>query len=342
MKICFITEYYNSQYGGQYTSLKGIVEQCKIFKIDHDVIFKNSKIYNDKVLLKKILDNSDIFHIFGGWTWFYVKIILRLFKLKKKIIVHPMGFYEPWSLKQKKIKKYFAWKFYQEKILLKVDRIHCASLQERNNLLKLNNNFKTSVLPFGINKKFLKKKLYISDFEVKKKILFFSRLHKKKGLDLLIKAWLEINNPDWTLDICGYGNNKKYLNKIISSKKNVKINFLKPIYNNSSKIKLFNKYDLLVLPTKNENFGLVILESLSRGLPVLTTVNTPFCDIEKFNAGWIINDSYLELKLTLYKIFNISKKHFLIKKRNAIKIAKRFIWNRIFPDYINFYKKVIN
>jgi len=342
MKICFITEFYNPKYGGQYGSLKGILDQCKIFKIDHDIFFKNSKIYNDRALQKKFFENGDIYHFFGGWTWFHVKIILRLLKLKKKIIIHPMGLYEPWSLEQKKIKKYIAWHLYQKKILLKVDKLHCASLQEQNNLLALNDKFKTLVLPFGISDKFIKKKLYTSDFKVKKKVLFFSRLHKKKGLEFLIKAWLEINNPDWTLDICGYGNNKQYLNKIISSKKNVKINFLKTIYDNSSKINLFNKYDLLALPTKNENFGLVILESLSRGLPVLTTTNTPFCDIEEFNAGWIINDSYLELKLILYKIFNTSKKDFLKKKKNAIKLANRFSWSRIFSDYVNFYKKLIN
>jgi glycosyltransferase involved in cell wall biosynthesis len=342
MKICFITEHYEPNYGGQYASLKGIIEQCKINKINYEIIFKKSKIYNDKELLKKVLDSYDIFHIFGGWNWFYIKLSLKLFKLKKRIVVHPMGFYEPWSLSQKKIKKYLAWKFYQNKFLLKANYIHCASKEEQSNILKLNDNFKTLVLPFGISDKFIKKKLYTSDFKVKKKVLFFSRLHKKKGLEFLIKAWLEINNPDWTLDICGYGNNKQYLNKIISSKKNVKINFLKPIYNNSSKIKLFNKYDLLALPTKNENFGLVILESLSRGLPVLTTTNTPFCDIEEFNAGWIINDSYLELKLILYKIFNTSKKDFLKKKKNAIKLANRFSWSRIFSDYVNFYKKLIN
>ena len=108
MKICFITEFYNPKYGGQYASLKGILEQCKIFKIDHDILIKNSKIHNDRALFKNFFENGDIYHIFGGWTWFYVKTIWRLLKLKKKIVIHPMCFYEPWSLVQKKIKKYIA------------------------------------------------------------------------------------------------------------------------------------------------------------------------------------------------------------------------------------------
>ena len=58
-------------------------------------------------------------------------------KLDKKIIVHPMGFYEPWSFSQKKIKKKIALHLYQKKILLKADLIHCASHNEKKNIYNL-------------------------------------------------------------------------------------------------------------------------------------------------------------------------------------------------------------
>ena len=75
--------------------------------------------------------NSDFVHIFGGWTVFYIKLNLLAIKLKKKIIIHPMGFYEPWSLSQKRLKKMLAWNFYQKKLLLNADLIHCASKMRR-------------------------------------------------------------------------------------------------------------------------------------------------------------------------------------------------------------------
>jgi glycosyltransferase involved in cell wall biosynthesis len=80
----------------------------------------------------------------------------------------------------------------------------------------------------------------------------------------LISAWKDINNKDWILDIVGEGEEKIYLKKMVSIKKCNNINFLDPIYNNNDKIKLFNKYDLFILPTKSENFGISILESLAR------------------------------------------------------------------------------
>ena len=105
MKICFVTDEYNPRTGGQYSGLSQILLQLKKYKIKHIIVNKNSKIINNKSLFEKTLSSYDIFHFFGGWTIFYVKLSLLALKLNKKIIVHPMGFYEPWSLRQKKIKK---------------------------------------------------------------------------------------------------------------------------------------------------------------------------------------------------------------------------------------------
>jgi glycosyltransferase involved in cell wall biosynthesis len=339
MKICFVTDEYNPRTGGQYSGLNQISLQLKKYKIKHIIVNKNSKIINNKSLLQKTLSSYDIFHFFGGWTIFYIKLSLLALKLNKKIIVHPMGFYEPWSLSQKKIKKKIAWYLYQKRFLLNADLIHCASDDEKKNILKLNKKFKTVVLPFGIENNFIKKK---NRKKFKKKALFFSRLHKKKGLFDLISAWKDINNKDWILDIVGEGEEKIYLKKMVSIKKCNNINFLDPIYNNNDKIKLFNKYDLFILPTKSENFGISILESLARGVPVLTTINTPWKSIKKYNAGWIINKIDPELKLTLIKIFKLNKDIFFIKSKNSVNLAKLFRWNLIFPKYISVYKALLN
>tara|TARA_S200000501_G_scaffold378336_1_gene440422 strand:- start:4895 stop:5908 length:1014 start_codon:yes stop_codon:yes gene_type:complete len=337
MKICFISENFSPSYGGQFSSIKGIIDMCKLRNIDHIVIHKKSKIYSDKNNLENTIKKCDIIHIFGGWTYFYVKASLLAHKLRKKIIIHPMGFYEPWSLSQKKIKKTLAWHIYQKNFLQKADIIHCASKNEELNLKKLNLKTKTVVLPFGINKKDIKKDI---SQKMNKRCIFLSRLHKKKGLDILIEAWKELKNKDWNLDIVGYGNQTYYKNKIESdSVTNIK--FLKPISNTNRKNKLFDNYDFLVLPSLNENFGIVILESLSRGLPVLTTNETPWEVIQNKNAGWLINYSSIELKLVLNQIFNTKKKQFFIKKKNAIKIANDFNKEKLSNEYYKVYRKLI-
>ena len=248
-----------------------------------------------------------------------------------------MGFYEPWSLNQKQIKKKLAWYLYQRKLLRQASLVHCASHNEENNLKKLDPQIKTVILPFGINKKDIKRNF---SRKIKRRCVFLSRLHKKKGLDILIKAWIALKDKNWSLDIVGFGNKKNFMH-LIKNTKNSKIRFLKPIINSSLKNKFFNNYDFLALPSLNENFGIVILESLARGLAVLTTNETPWIGIQNKNAGWVINYSIIELKLALHQIFNTKDREFYIKKKNAIKIAKQYTKENLAKFYLKTYKKVL-
>jgi glycosyltransferase involved in cell wall biosynthesis len=333
MKICIVTDDFNSKTGGQFTAIKEISSQLKNNKIRFLIIDKNN--FQKK---KNIINKYDIFHIFGGWTIFYVKLHLLALKLKKKIIVHPLGFYEPWSLNQKKFKKIIAWYLYQRRLLLTADLIHCASINEQKNLIKLDKRFKTIILPFGIHDNFLKKNI---NFKLKKKGLFFSRLLETKGLTNLINAWSVIANKDWILDIIGDGHDKNLFKRMIKKNKSKNINLLKSVYSNSDKKKVFDRYNFFVLPTYNESFGIAILEALARGLPVLTTINTPWNSIRKNNAGWIIDNSYSDLKLALSKIFKTKNKQFIVKSNNSIKLANKFRWSVIFKQYINTYKNLV-
>ncbi|SHM80742.1 glycosyltransferase [Bradyrhizobium lablabi] len=51
---------------------------------------------------------------------------------------------------------------------------------------------------------------------------------------------------------------------------------------------IFIRYDLFLLPTFGENYGHVIVEALSVGLPVLTSDQTPWNDLSASGAGWAV------------------------------------------------------
>ena len=70
MKICFITEHYNPKFGGQYTAVKCVADMCKLKKIKYTIVHTKSNCFLDKKKLIKVIKNSDIIHIFGGWTLF--------------------------------------------------------------------------------------------------------------------------------------------------------------------------------------------------------------------------------------------------------------------------------
>jgi glycosyltransferase involved in cell wall biosynthesis len=330
MKVIFLIENFYPSIGGPYSAVKDTVKELKKKNIRATVVTKKKNLIEE---IKK----ADICHLYGGWTFFYLKVFFISYFFKKKIIIHPFGIYEPWAFSQKKFKKIIAWNLYQKHILKKADIIHCVSNMEKKNLLKLNSSFKTVVLPYGISKNILKKKV---KKKFNKKALFLSRLHPKKGLTDLIKAWISIDNKFWKLDIVGPYVDQNYydsLQSLIHNSGNKNITILKPIFNNYKKYKLFENYDFFVLPTKSDPFAIVILECLSQGLPVLTNVNTPWNYIRTYNAGWFIKDNYLELKENLKKIFNTPKSQFYIKSKNAIRLAKQFSWEYILKKYILMY-----
>jgi glycosyltransferase involved in cell wall biosynthesis len=142
------------------------------------------------------------------------------------------------------------------------------------------------------------------------KYLFFSRIDEIKG----IFDFLECGKLDSliTITICGpiLEQDKIRLHKAI--KKYPNINYKTPVYNVDEKLFLFYSHDALILPTKHENFGNVIVEAINSGLPIFTTINTPFKDIGSRGIGCCcLNEVYLAnfiKNITVKDIYEMSKR----------------------------------
>ena len=109
------------------------------------------------------------------------------------------------------------------------------------------------------------------------RFLYVGRLSKEKNLEQLIKLFNEI--PKLTLYIIGFGPEEEYLKSI--SLENVI--FLGAI-NNEELFKFYKKYDVLILPSIIEPWGLVVEEALNNGMPVIIS-NRVGCGKEIVNNG---------------------------------------------------------
>ena len=117
-----------------------------------------------------------------------------------------------------------------------------------------------------------------------------------------------IGDNRWKLDIVGFGEKEYYTKKFnLDNFKNIR--FLRPIVKPKEKYKLFDKYDFLVLPTLRKVL-VCYTRSFSKKIASFNNQQTPWENIQIKNSGWIINDSFEELKLILYEIFNLAIKHF--------------------------------
>jgi glycosyltransferase involved in cell wall biosynthesis len=136
----------------------------------------------------------------------------------------------------------------------------------------------------------------------RRRLLFLSRIHPKKGIDLLLQAWrrLESIHPGWDLVIAGMDEqgHEAAMKAQAQQLGLQRVSFPGPVYG-AAKQSLYRSSDLFVLPTHAENFGLVIAEALAQEVPVITTTNAPWEGLRNNRCGWWINLSLDRLTDTL-------------------------------------------
>lgn len=340
-KILFITDSFYEEMGGSFIAVASTFYELIKKNLNVKLVYFSNGRSNKSVKLYSIIKESDTVHYFGVWTYSHIKSFILSIILKKKIIITPMGAFEPWSLSQKKIKKRIALILYQKLILKKADLIHCTSTEEEQNIKKIDKNIKTVKIVHGLGgTKYEKKEV---KNKKKKRMLFFSRIHKKKGLEKVIKAWSIIRPDNWEFDIIGPDgdNSGKDLKKLVlQNNLSDKIFFKDPIYLHHKKKEMFQNYDVSILFSKNENFGYSIIECLRHSLPVITNENVPWSEIRDYDAGWFIDDDFQTLLKTLKEVFQINDENLLLKSCNAFNLSKRYNWENLISRYEEMYENL--
>lgn len=108
-----------------------------------------------------------------------------------------------------------------------------------------------------------------TSIERKKVILSAGRFELEKGYDLLIQAvqLIQADLNGWEVHIYGQGSEKDNLNMLISQ---YKLSSIIKLFSPTKELnKFMNEAQLFVLPSRFEGFGMVIIEAMASGLPVV-------------------------------------------------------------------------
>ena len=140
---------------------------------------------------------------------------------------------------------------------------------------------KSVVIPNGIDRFWLDnyRKIQVRNNNALKRsfeFLFIGRLDKNKNIKNTIKAFLQIQRdyPNYNLSFTIVGENGyygDYVKSIICSNSN--INYLGPIYDKMQLLKCMRINKAFIMVSHSETFGLVYIEALSQGLPIVFTKN---------------------------------------------------------------------
>ena len=253
--------------------------------------------------IRQALEASDppgLVHLHGLWRLYHAQAARYAGKHGISTVVSTHGMLEPWALDRKRGIKQIARALYQDRILQAAGCLHTTSQEEAETLRRLGFQRPIAVIPWGVES-FAKKSgslqpkgLSGKTIPAQKRVaLFLSRIHPKKGLDLLFSAWMRVQSrfPDWVLVVAGDGE-KRYRSELEKLAKKLKMQnkvfFSGPMYS-EDKEAVFGVAELFILPSRSENFGLAVAEALARGIPVITTKNMPWSKVAEWGCGWWVD-----------------------------------------------------
>lgn len=314
----------------------------KIFCKSTKLLNRLNELYKDKEL--------ELVHIHGFWSELFIEVTNFCSKNEIPFIVSPRGSLAPGAINIRFFWKKLYWKLRLKNRLNEVGYFHATSDKEKSEVLSMFKSATVHVVPNTISSKIADSVSSQNVNENERVIAFLGRVHPIKGLDLLIEVWSEIHSsfPDWVLKIAGpeddyfrensYG---KFLREKLGELGCMRIEFIGEI-TGANKFRFLRSADLLILPSKTENFGQVVLESLLCGTPVIASSDTPWRQLEDFDCGWTFERTHLDLKRVLITCLKKSSQELEEKGRNGTRYFEtHFSTNAVVPKMIQTYEEIV-
>ena len=148
------------------------------------------------------------------------------------------------------------------------------------------------------------------------------------------------NLNNWELLIAGPKDDPKYLSRIddVIGQNGLtdKVHFL-GMLDKKERILAYSAANLFLLPSHTENFGIVIAEAMAAGLPVITTKNTPWSEIKKYDCGWWVELTDNKISGALKDALIWDMKALAVKGQNGRALVKsNYSWDSRVKRYSNF------
>ena len=273
--------------------------------------------FSAKNLLKKLRPN--VVHINGCWQPQLLFFQRAAQSLRIPVVLSPHGMLEPWIVKRHYwTRKWPAIQLYQRGLVKHADYLHATADTEKDNLLRLGWNARIAVIPNAVNIEELPLK---DNWRNKRRIVFMSRLHVKKGIELLLEALSHLK-PDlggYEVIMAGEGE-PDYVETLkktaISFGLSEVVKFVGGVYG-AEKVSLLQSADF----------------------PVITTHGTPWKELEDFACGWYIQLGVNALKKTLREAMFVTEEKIETMGRNGRRlIEERFATSIVAGKFVEQYK----
>lgn len=305
-----------------------------------------------RAAVEKVIDECkpDLIEVHSLWQMNLHRAVVAAKSRGVPYILTPRGCLDVWSLQQKWLKKKIALMTYQGDDLRHAIAIHTTSDEESNQVRRLGYTQRLIQFPNGVNLPMgLPDKVRVG---AKRRMLFLSRMHPKKGVLELVEAWLHANPGGWVCELVyslGYDAERQYEQQVkqrildlgmsyqdkdgtthsTTTSSTCDFIFTGPL-DDDAKWAAYRRSDCFILPTHTENFGIVIAEALFAELPVITTKGAPWQELVSTGSGWWVDVSVEALADAIRKAVSSSDTELRgMGVRGRELVVNRYSWGLI-------------
>lgn len=240
-------------------------------------------------------------------------------------------------------------RFWQRRVIRRADAITAISSYLSDFARRFNKKVPIFIVPNGVDlEKFRNHESGITNYGKEKTIITVSRLVRKNGIDVLIKAAQKLKSliPDskFIIRIIGDGPERKKLEKL-AEKSGIadKVKFLGSISPDELPVYLA-RADVFVRPSRSEGLGSAFLEAMAAGVPVIGTSVGGIPDFLKDTETGLFcqseNPEDLSEKISL--VLNDDNLRSRLVENSQELVRKRYNWDIIAQEIKKVYEKTIN
>lgn len=318
----------------------------------HAVAYRHNIIgYNPRFRRALEVVESELFHVHSIYSYSTTIAMRVAEKRGLPFIVSPRGslLESALSSSSRKLKQVFnEWVLFPD--MKKAAAIHATSEEELSDLLKLGINRPVILIPNSIQ-------LPVAPLRHPRQARFrvgvCGRINPIKNIDGVLRAWAKagMGGRDAELVIIGGAILEKeivYLDKLHRLENELGIDnvvWTGPTYG-KEKQELFEAFSILLFASHSENFGMVVPEALSMGIPVIATFGTPWNALEQTDSGWWIDNSDESISSALLKAYDLflhDQDQLYRMGKNGIRLVKNSFsqeaiaskWNEVYSWIID-------
>lgn len=293
--------------------------------------------------------NYDAVHIHGLFNAFSSLGIRMANNAGVPYVITPHGMLDKWCLRKSAVAKLLHSYFVDRKFLKKADVIHFTTEDEKQNSI-YPENVRCKVIPYLINFSVSNNQHEtLTEDEQKIKAVFWGRINPKKGLKLFVEAVSKLSPEEkqrFTLDV--YGNDEEnHLNEIQQMINRYGLNHIiqyKGFLDPEKREKQISRYDIMILTSYQENFGITVLESLQQQIPVFISDRVNVADwIKKYNCGWVTDMEIYSMVNELKKLLTLKSSQIRKAGKNSVQLFKEEMnIERLSQEYRKMYEELIH